>query len=267
MKDTALRDSRIVEMRRDGRLIREICEELNICKNTALKVLRENGVVVQRSPWYANSEGLSPEEFAVRVTDEYRNGATMQDIADGLGGKIESVRRVLKENGLSPSGVLLAQGISTRNERNEKIIECRMAGMTYDEIAETLSVSKSVVYRTCKESGVNDELREKGKAELEKKVMELYHAGMPAKRIKAELHKTYDEVRSILEKNGCAPSNRSHEIKTRDERIYELADNGSTAADIAAELGMNVFSVYHILERRKKSDADAENGLFDFDGY
>lgn len=246
------RNGEICRLYKEGRSVQEISEMYGLEIDTVFDVLRENGLKrASKTPWYINNLGLNQEQFEQKVVDEYKSGKKMTAIAEELGAKIVSVRKILRDQGVSPSGKLEKQGIYSVEERTNRILELRKKGLTYDQIVDEIGVCKSIVQRTCKRSGVNAELKQQKWTDLEAEVLRLYKEGNCASTIKRILHVDYPEVRDILEKNGFSPSHRQQEVNERNARIRELVNQGKTVPEICEEIQINKFTLYHIVARIK----------------
>ncbi len=241
------RDQQIIRMREQGKLIREICEDMGVCKNTVLKAIHGTGTLAPL-PWYENRLGLSENALIEYVIHSYNGGKTMKALSTETGVRYNDISKLLREKGISPAGKLIANGIHSTQERTRRILAYRMEGLSYSRIAEKLEISISVVCKTCSEGDTNSLLREKRKADYDGKILELYRQGIPIKRIMKAIHSSYTSVKKVLSEYGIE-SSTTEKIRDRNKIILQMRRENIPVNEIARKLSMNRFTVYHILEK------------------
>lgn len=228
------RDKRIVEMRKSGKTIKQIAEEINVSQETARKIINRNidDKEIEQAKIDRNAKILEMRE----------NGDAYKKIAEEFAISQETVRRILNDNGgISTEEVRKLRKYKKQKEqevkkeriqkRNAKILEMRKSGKTHNQIAEELDTSISTVTKVLKENNMvstkeqiqerkenkrkEKEIKERKQQEekRDKQIVEMRRSGLTYQQIAQELDTSTSTVSKVLQEQGITNNNEIRQAK------------------------------------------------------
>lgn len=137
-------DEEIVEAYREGASLSQVADRYGVSRSRVYRtILRlDPGVIRKQGP----SRRTSPSERDLEIVEAYREGASLDRVADRFGVSWRTVYRTIRA--VAP-WILRRQGAPKQpdpNERDRRILARRQAGMTLAEIGELEGISLQRVH-------------------------------------------------------------------------------------------------------------------------
>lgn len=131
-----------IEEYKSGSSIAEVSGFLRRSPNTTSKILKTHGVKTRSRPNLRNSQVTQPEIQA--AAEDYREGATLREVAGLLRVSKKTARRYLAMNGVKirPKGT---RALPENGPRTNKILRLSEKGLRIAEIAKTMNLSEEGV--------------------------------------------------------------------------------------------------------------------------
>ena len=137
-------DNDIVKAYREGASLSQVADRYGVSRSHVYRT------ILRLAPSTMRKQGpprrTSPSERDLEIVEAYREGATLDQVADRCGVSWRTVYRTIRA--IAP-WILRRQGAPRRpdpNERDRRILENRRAGMTLAEIGELEGLSRQRVH-------------------------------------------------------------------------------------------------------------------------
>ena len=135
----------IISMYQDGMVSTDIAKELNVCGGTILRILHEHNIPVYHRSKIVERTIKNEQE----IISDYKNGKTYREIVEKYYVSNDSIKAILKKNGVPVRSSTEKAGGGKTEVWNyaEEILELYKEGITARELAEKYSVHPNTISR------------------------------------------------------------------------------------------------------------------------
>jgi len=249
--------SEIIQERKKGIAAHVIAEQFGVHVNTINRVIKEVGLI-----------RLPRAVRAKKILELCRQGISHDAIAQRYGISREYVKTVLHRYNKTASDPISDTPPTVQEllERREKMAELARSGLTYQQIAGAMGLSKKYTYNQIRKYNQTSEHRVKVRRKSQEEIsVEVRNAIIKERKngtIMSEIAELFGislgTVNYVLRKAGLVRSYspKSDNLSVRDHEIAKLRRQGKTLNAIAGQYGLTEYKVYRILKRYNKISDD-----------
>lgn len=245
VKDPRMNNDKIIKLHNDGKSNSEIARILGVDLANISARMKKLGL---------KSQHITIEkDLPACVVDEYKNGKSLQSIADEHSTSNRQVKRWLMRNGVSEDEFRSSKEQLIQYDR-DKIMMMYEDGFDRFDIAESMKTHPNTIYRILREEGIDfstDRPKELNNKDWLCKEYEKHGVPTIAKKLKCGIGMVYRALDGFgIEKRGCASERGSKYVLLNDGDELKKEYESKSMETIAKENNIsNVGTVAYFLRK------------------